>query len=398
MVNRKLQFSFVLVQVVFVQSLSFGLRATLSYAVLDAGGSGAILGVLTAAFALPSLLLALPVGNVMDRVGERPMLATGPLAMLAASGLALLSLGNVPVLILSTALVGIGHLCSVVSTQAVLANRFLTSKADSMFGYYTFAASIGQAIGPLAIAIPGPRPEIPPFNAILLMFIVLSCVQFASSFLIRSTHPQKGERRKGSMLESTKNLLKVRGVIQALVATSIVLTTIDLFVVYVPLLGHERGILPAVVSAMLVARACASTFSRFFLGVMVSRFGRRTLTVFSIAASAITLAVIPIPLPDLVLVAISVVYGFFIGTCQPITLSWISQLAPTGTRGLAMSLRIAANRVGQTLLPFGLGAIAAGSGATGVLLGSAGLLSFATWMSAALPDKAPEDESYEDDE
>lgn len=380
----RVQFALVLFQTVLVQTLSFGLRPTLSYAVLDAGGSGSLLGVLTAAFALPSLFLALPVGHIMDRIGERPLLIAGPLAMLAASAIGFLFTDVIVLLIAATVCVGIGHLSTVLSTQAVLANRFASGRADSVFGYYTFAASLGQTFGPLLLSLPGDRPEMPPVGTILTISIIAALVMFTASLFIPSS-PHLRSSRSGNLASNTLSLLRIRGVIRALIATSIVLATIDLFVVYMPLLGHERGLTTVIVSVMLVVRSASSMVSRLFLGVLVRRIGRRRLAVGSVAVSALALGAFALPAPHAALIAFSAIYGFFIGICQPITLSWISELAPAGARGLAMSLRLAANRVGQTVIPAALGVLAAASGAAGVLAAAAGTLIVAAWSSAALP-------------
>ncbi len=72
----------VLGHAVIVQIIVYAMRPTLSYAVLDAGGSPALLGVISAAFALPGLLLALPAGHALDRFRERSLLLVGPRARL----------------------------------------------------------------------------------------------------------------------------------------------------------------------------------------------------------------------------------------------------------------------------------------------------------------------------
>ena len=76
---------FVLAHAVVIQLITFAMRPTLSYAVLGAGGSSALLGVVVAAFAVPALLLALPAGQVIDRIGERPSLLVGAGALMAAA-------------------------------------------------------------------------------------------------------------------------------------------------------------------------------------------------------------------------------------------------------------------------------------------------------------------------
>jgi MFS family permease len=85
-----------------------------------------------------------------------------------------------------------------------------------------------------------------------------------------------------------------------------------------------------------------------------------------------------------VLMMLSAIYGFAVGTCQPITMSWISELATPGTRGLAMSLRLASNRLGQTVLPSLIGTVAAAMGAAGVFFATGIVLFGGAWSGAAV--------------
>ena len=57
-----------------------------------------------------------------------------------------------------------------------------------------------------------------------------------------------------------------------------------------------------------------------------------------------------------------------------------------------MSLRLAANRMGQTVLPATLGAFAAATGAAGVLVAVAAVLAMAAWSGAAVPNSSAYDE------
>ena len=100
--------------------------------------------------------------------------------------------------------------------------------------------------------------------------------------------------------------------------------------------------------------------------------------------SAAALGGMALPVPGGWLIATSALYGFAIGTCQPITMSWISELASPGSRGLAMSLRLASNRLGQTVVPAILGTFAAASGASGVFVITAAALAVAVWPGAAV--------------
>jgi len=393
--SSRIGFILVLSHAVLVQILTYAIRPTISYGILEAGGSPALLGVAAAAFALPSLALALPTGHILDRIGEKPGLIIGPLALIAAAGLALMGHASVPLLLLATVILGIGHLTCLVAQQTAVANRSSRARGDSLFGLYTFAASAGQTIGPLLLGLPGGTPETPPIQLIFLLCTSIACVMLALALFMTSSIRQPLETRP-SMLKTAAILLRTRGVPRALIATSVVLAAVDIFLTYAPALGHERGLSATVVGIMLAARSILSMFSRLFLGSLVRLIGRRRLVVWSIALSAVSLACFVFPLPELWLIALAAVFGFVVGICQPITMSWISELAPPGTRGLAMSMRLAANRLGQTVLPAVLGAFATATGAAGVLVATSVFLGGATWSSSAIPDSERE-RPYPDD-
>lgn len=380
----------VLAQAVIIQTIVYAMRPTLSYAALDAGASPALLGVISAAFALPGLLLALPVGHANDRFGERWLLVGGAAAIVAATVVATLAVSSVALIIGATALLGLGHLVSLIGQQAMVGNTTNRTKFDSVFGLYTFSASVGQTLGPLLLVLPGGTASVPPLHLIFLVCGGLSVGMLVMSLCMKSS-PRERPEAPPRMLKTAGVLLRTRGLPQSLIATSIVLSSLDIFLAYTPALGHERGISTVVVSAMLVARSMMSMASRLFLGRMVNLTGRRRLLISTISVSALAMACIALPVPPLWLIVLSGVYGFVMGTCQPITLSWVSELAPPGTRGLAMSMRLASNRLGQTALPATVGTFASTTGAPGVLVATAVLLAVAAWSSSAVPNSSATD-------
>jgi MFS family permease len=389
--SGRLAVMLVLAHAVVIQSITFGMRPTLSYAVLDAGGSQALLGLLVAAFAVPALILALPAGHVIDRTGERASLIAGAAALIVAALLAIFGGGSVAVLLLATMFLGMGQLLSVIGEQAIVANTTSRGQFDSKFGHFTFASSLGQTIGPLLLALPGGTQETPPVALIFTICGALAVVLLGISFFIKSSKRAPATAERARMLPSVAALLRTPGLLRALLAGSLVLASVDLFLAYLPALGHERGIAAGMISAMLVARSLFSMFSRLFLGPMVKAFGRRRLMVWSIALSAVAFLLFALPLHLSVLIMLASIYGFAIGTCQPITMSWIAELADAGTRGLAMSLRLASNRLGQTLLPTALGALSAVAGVGGVFIGTGIMLAGAAWSGAAVGQAAEEE-------
>ncbi|OKI23181.1 hypothetical protein A6A25_35230 [Saccharothrix sp. CB00851] len=128
---------------------------------------------LSAGFAVAPLVLAIPSGQAVDRLGERRVMFVGAVSMCAAAG-TFAFVGSVAGLLVGSVLLGTGHLCSVVAQQALVANTTETARYDAAFGYYTFAASLGQAVGPGLILLFGGDPTIPRTDTIFAVALVLT--------------------------------------------------------------------------------------------------------------------------------------------------------------------------------------------------------------------------------
>jgi MFS family permease len=368
--TERVQLAVLLVHSVLVQVIAFVLRPTATYRALELGVPAAWLGVLSASFAVAPLVLAIPSGHAVDRFGERRvMLIGGVLTCVAAAAFVLWGDGIVG-LLAGTILLGTGHLCAVVGQQALVANATPAGRHDTAFGYYTFATSLGQAIGPGLILLFGGSQTIPDTGAIFASGTALAAVVLLATLPLRPSTGRRGDQVRGGV----RGLLRRPGLVRALTVSCIVLAAVDITLVYLPALGAERGIPSGIVGVLLTLRAAASMISRLFLGRLSRRFGRRRLLVGSVGLSAVGLAATVVPMPVAVLAIVVVAVGFGLGAGQPLTMSWVAESTPPGLRGRAMSLRLTGNRVGQVLVPSAAGLLAAGAGAGGVLvLTAAGL-------------------------
>ena len=378
------------VHAILVQAISYAIRPALSYAVLELGYGSVWLAVMTAAFALPPLLLALTTGRMVDRVGERPGMVLGALALTGASLLACFASGHLAALLAAAGLLGVGIVFSMVGEQSAVAGRAAQRGMDSTFGVYTFITSLGQGIGPLLLLIPPAQGALsPPLVPIAAVCALAGLGTLAASAGFGTHHrdtPGSGtEPEAPARRWPARHLVALPGMWRALLVSGLILASIDVTLAYLPGLAHGRGIEPRWLTAMLGARAVAQMLSRVNLGRLARVAGRRRLTIAACAVSALALCGLSLPVPVAVLVALAAVYGFAAGVCQPMTMGWVAQLAPSGTRGTVLSLRLAGNRVAQTVIPAVSGAAAAASGVSGVLVVTGATLGIAAWSAAAIP-------------
>ena len=354
------------------QVITFVLRPTSAYRAIELGISPAWLGALTASFAVVPLVLAVPSGQATDRFGERRVMLVGAVLMTLSGVVFTVERGGAAGLVLGSVVLGTGHLLSVVGQQAAVANTAGPGRFDSAFGYYTFAASLGQAAGPALITLLGGSRELPDTTPIFLTATGLGVVLLACTAVLRS--PAAARAPHGADGRGMGSLLRLPGLLRALFVSCVVLAAVDITLVYLPALGTDRGLAAGAVGLLLTLRALASLTSRLFLGRLVRRIGRRRLMIVSVALSAVSMAAVAVPLPTVAQGAIVVLMGLGLGVGQPLTLAWLAEVAPAGQRGRAMSLRLTGNRLGQVLIPSTVGLMAAGVGAAGVLAATAAAL------------------------
>lgn len=351
------------------------MRPAVAYAALDAGVAPALLGALSASYALAPLVLALPVGRLVDRVGERPVLIAGAVAAAAACGV-LMGGPRLPVLlIVGLMLAGISHLLCVVGEQTAVANMS-SGSSDNRFAAYTFASSLGQAVGPLMLGLGDGVPfALPP---VLYAGFGLSAVILLTSFFIGTGTRGTGDRADGGAMA----LLRDRNIRTAVIISGIVMAAVDITVIYMPALGREVGFSAGFVGAVLAVRAVSSMAIRVVTGAAVRLLGRRVVLLIGMCSSAAGLVAVAVYPSQLVLVIAAVLLGAGLGVAQPVTMATVADGAPAGQRGSAMTLRLLANRLGVVILPVSVGAVAAGLGAAGVLAATAVVLGGACVVTA----------------
>ena len=354
------------------QAITFVLRPTAAYRALELDVPAYWLGALGASFALVPLVLALPSGTAADRFGEKRVMLVGAGFVLASTGLFIVLGGQVGGVILASVVLGVGHLCAVVGQQAMVANRTPWARYDRAFGHYTFAASLGQAIGPGLIVAFGGAATIPRTSAIFAWTVGLAVLLLVLSLALPRQGSATVTRREAADAGGVARLVRTPGLVRALLVSCVVLAAVDITLVYLPALGAEQGISAGVVGTLLVLRAVASMTSRLFLGSLSAFLGRRPLMVGSILLAAGSLALLPLDLSVWALGGLVVLAGLGLGAGQPLTMSWMAEATPPGLRGRAMSLRLTGNRLGQVLMPSVAGLLAVSGGAAAVI-----------WLTAA---------------
>lgn len=369
-------FALVLAATLTVQFAINASRPLASYQAIGLDASVAQLGLIATSFAIVGVVLAIPVGNAVDRTGSRRFVAGG--SLLIAGGCFAHALTDSFLVIVALQLVfGAGLIFAAVGLQSLVASLGDPDRSEWRFGMFTATVSIGQVIGPLVggalsewSVAAGLAPAGDPFGARAAFAILAAIVAVASiaTFFLPASAPaaQRAERPAIKLRGSVGQVMRAPSMVPAMWASMVVLCAIDVLAIYLPAIGIERGWSVGFVSLLLAVRAGASFAVRLALQVVVDRFGRRWPLIIMGVGAAAAIALLVAPLPDAGAIAVMAIAGLCLGLGQPMTMAWVARAAPPELTGTALSVRLAANRVGQMTIPLAIG-LAAGVASTSVV-------------------------------
>ena len=367
----------VLVHTAATQLLTLLVRPTISYRALELGVPSAWLGAIASAFALIPLLAAVLVGRVVDRSRAWPALCAGAAIVLLGCGCLWLIAGSVQGLVAASAVLGLGHLIASVGQQSAIARFAEPDQRVAIFAHYGLAASAGQAAGPLVASLASGNGPAPATRQMFLVAVAVAGLLLAWTVAIRVTPDPRPLPVPATQRRLTE-ALRTPSLGRAILISISVLSAVDLLVIYLPALGAERGWSATTVNLLLTARAGAAIASRLLLGGVMRRLGRRVTLTSSLLLSSLSVAVASAPLPMLIVVVALIAAGLGLGVGQPVSMAWISEAAPERHRATALSIRLAGNRLGQTVLPVAVGVAASTAGTPGVFAVIAAWLALAS--------------------
>jgi MFS family permease len=373
-----------LLHAILVQAVTGLTRVTTSYRAIELDFSVSWYGAISSGYALLPIFGALPLGRWIDRGNDARAIWIGSaFNLLGALGLWLAP--NGPWSLLTwTVIGGVGHIFLMAGHQMFVVRCAGPKGRESVLGHYMVALAFGQMLGPIMIGWTAGAAAIPPTGQ---LFLIAACVSAIGMVLAFAMVPAPEARRGGAGAApvSLRDLLRVNGLVPVILASVVTVTSIDLVLIYLPLLGAERGLSAGHVGALLTTRAIASIASRLVYARMIAMFGRASLTFGSMLAGAIGFIVMAAPVPLPVMYAAMVAMGLGLGLSIVLCLSNVVELAPVEARGTAMTMRLTGNRIGQFAIPFAAGFLGAAAG-VGAILGvtAAGLLASALAVRRAL--------------
>jgi MFS family permease len=375
-----------LISSTFTQATMYVVRPFITYRALEINAGATAIGLIGAIYALFPVLLALKFGSWVGKYGEGKFIVFGNISLIL-SCTSLIFANNIVVLAAATAFAGLSHLALMVGGQTMVALRSAKSDYNRLFGYYTFSASLGHTFGPvvaglLAGSLSNGMPK--HSNYAFFFAIALSTIAILPTWNWRRSAPTvKAAEAQSNTWAAAKSMLSRKEISFAVFISMAVSSTLDLIVIFLPLLGKERAIDPAVIGLIISLRAIGSMGSRLILGKVTQHVRDKALLISSTSVSMFACIGMVYTNNSIVLGALVFIAGFASGFGQPLTMALISHRTKADERALAVSARLTGNRLGQFILPMAAGLLANGAGVGAVFWSMAALLGASLVASAA---------------
>ncbi|MEN3291256.1 MAG: hypothetical protein V7642_509 [Burkholderiales bacterium] len=347
-----------------------GSRITTSLYALSLQSSEFTVGTLIALFSLFPMLLAVPTGRLVDRVGVMKPMLLGCLSM--AVGCALPSVvDGLPVLYLATLFMGTGFMAVQVVSQHTVGAMSVTEKRAANFSWLALGYSISGFCGPV---IAGFIIDHARYSIAYMVFCA-----FALAALILTARGRLGQIELAGHAEiapsrSAFDLLRDTEMRRIYVIGTLLSSAWDLFTFVLPIHGSRLGFAASTIGLILGCFSAAT----FTVRLATPWISRRH-TEWQVLASALTLAVIcyavfPMMRQPFSLAAVAAILGLAVGSSQPNMLALLHQSAPAGRAGEAVGIRITIGNACQVLLPLAFGGAGATLGLSAVFWGMGAMI------------------------
>jgi predicted MFS family arabinose efflux permease len=127
--------------------------------------------------------------------------------------------------------------------------------------------------------------------------------------------------------------------------------------VYVPLLGAVVGLTSSQVGILLGINSGGALLARAATPFFVRRISNLRLTVVATVIASSCLFAVGLNHQVVVMALVMALLGFALGLSQTTTMDWVVNLVDDTSRGSALGLRVATNRVGQAFILAVAGAV-----------------------------------------
>lgn len=359
-----------------------GTRPTVSLFAHELGGSINTIGFITSLFSLVPLIFAIVLGKIIDRLNSKITLLIG--GYLGVVGIVLPSLlPNFLGLYLSQLIAGSAQTILILSAQDYVGRISSKENRNQYVSWFSLGIAAGTLLGPLLSGIIADSLNFPKTFLILSLIGFLSCIMI---HFIPSEYPIKKELDPTSITSHSTfmDLLKIPGMRLALIFSSLILFSKDLYITFFPLLGLHFGYSNSTIGLVLAINGIASVIIRFCLTPLINQFGTIHVFIGSMIITCVSYTALPFFSQMIIAGLIAFILGIGLGIGQPLSISLTIDHALNGRVAEALGIRLTVNRLTQVTTPIVIGMLANVIGIIHIFVASSAVIGIGTVIASRI--------------
>lgn len=354
--------------VVFAHTSFNGSRVAASLFALKQEASPLTVGVILSMYSILPMLLAVPAGRMIDRIGPGVPLLWASVAI--AAGVALpAAWPDIRVLYLACTLAGVGFMTFQLAVQNAVAALSGPENRAVNFSWLALGFSVSGFLGPTLTGLGID------FVGFVITFGLLAAAGIVPAvFLAATRHRIPRSPSAAQPGGRVADLFGRRELREVFIVTTLLAMAWDVFVFVMPIYGNAIGLSASEIGAVLGAFGLATFFVRLVLPWAAKRFAEWNLVTATLAVAATAYVFFPVVRTVPLLASIAFLLGLGLGAAQPSIMSLIQQSAPAGRMGEALGVRTMLLSASHSVLPLLFGGVGTAVGVTPLFLLMAGCL------------------------
>jgi MFS family permease len=335
-----------------------GSRVTVSLYALSQGASPFVVGSLMGLYSFLPMWLAIGAGRLSDRVGVRRPMLVGSCGMAIGVGLPWLVPG-IAVLFATTALIGMAFMLFQVAAQN--ATGALGAPADRArnFGLLALGYSVSGLIGPLLAGFTIDHASfLASFATLALLPLVPVVVLGRGGLALPHPHAPHSQATPGGVAALFRN----RELRRVFVVNGLLSMAWDLHTFFIPIYGARLELSASMIGIILASFAGATFVVRLAMPWIARRLSELQVLTAALFIAGAAYALFPFVGSVGPLVALSFTLGLALGSGQPMVMSLLHSMAPSGRMGEAVGLRMSIINASTFAVPLVFGAVGSSIG------------------------------------
>ncbi|OLO25290.1 hypothetical protein BTR23_24980 [Alkalihalophilus pseudofirmus] len=332
---------------------------------LSIEASPLMIGIATSAVAIVPLILSISSGALVDRLGAKRILVSGPLLLASISVL-------YPVFPSMIALIIFGLFYGQISTTNWISVQTYIAKLGKKKGHihtsrFSFFTNAGMFMGPLLVGFFWDA--LGPWGGYGIIIIWALCLWLCGKFLpIDKEHENNNDTKWSELLPKLEpykkayKLLFIPGVVIVLTGTFMRISVSNINASFLAVYLSSINYSATSIALMYSCWSLFGVFAPLVVSKLVNKINEVKLLFFVLLTGVFPLSLVPLFEQFSHLLILIVISGFSIGMTLPLTITILSRSISGNEQGLAVGLRTTGNRIASFIIPLMFGLIVQGLG------------------------------------